>query len=65
MREISAEGLARIVECQKLQIQNILKENMGTEQVLKELEIELGSKYCRRLVRQVTNNCSVSLKPVL
>lgn len=63
--DASTEELARIVECQNLQIQNILKENMGTEEILEELEIELGRKYRRRLVSQVANNCSVCLEPVL
>lgn len=65
VREVSTEEIERIAESQNLQIQNILKENMGTEEILEELEIELGRKYRRCLVSQVANNCSVCLEPVL
>lgn len=65
VREVSTEEIERIAESQNLQIQNILKENMRTEEILEELEIELGRKYCRRLDSQVANNCSVCLEPVL
>eukprot|EP00076_Gallus_gallus_P044259 XP_025009797.1 centrosomal protein of 152 kDa isoform X7 [Gallus gallus] len=51
--DASTEELARIVEDQKLQIQKALKEKKASEEALKELEIELESKYRKRLASQV------------
>ncbi|XP_021262936.1 centrosomal protein of 152 kDa isoform X3 [Numida meleagris] len=51
--DASTEGLARIVEDQKLQIQKALKEKRASEEALKELEIKLESKYRKRLASQV------------
>jgi len=60
--DASTEELARIVEDQKLQIQKALKEKKASEEALKELEIELESKYRKRLASQVTNDCPVCLE---
>ncbi|NXK52990.1 CE152 protein, partial [Chauna torquata] len=49
----SAKELARIVEDQKLQIQKALKENIASEEALRELEIQLENKYHKTLARQV------------
>ncbi|NXC45079.1 CE152 protein, partial [Penelope pileata] len=51
--DASTKELARIVEDQKLQIQKALKEKKASEEALKELEIELESKYRKRLASQV------------
>lgn len=62
--EASTKELEGIVEDQRLQIQKALKENMVSEEALKEFEIELENKYCKNLASQVTNNCSVCLESV-
>ncbi|NXH78392.1 CE152 protein, partial [Hydrobates tethys] len=51
--EASAEELEGIVEDQKLQIQKALKENITSEEALKEFEIELENKYRKNLASQV------------
>ncbi|NXN66877.1 CE152 protein, partial [Himantopus himantopus] len=51
--EASTKELEGIVEDQRLQIQKALKENMASEEALKELEIELENKYCKNLASQV------------
>lgn len=64
MDEASTKELEGIVGVQRLQIQKALKENMASEEALKEFEIELENKYRKNLASQVTNNCSVCLDPV-
>ncbi|XP_009579623.1 PREDICTED: centrosomal protein of 152 kDa [Fulmarus glacialis] len=51
--EASTEELKGIVEDQRLQIQKALKENMASEEALKEFEIELENKYHKNLASQV------------
>ncbi|KAK4820676.1 hypothetical protein QYF61_003084 [Mycteria americana] len=51
--EASTKELEGIVEDQRLQIQKALKENMASEEALKELEIELENKYRKNLASQV------------
>ncbi|NXG44792.1 CE152 protein, partial [Psilopogon haemacephalus] len=51
--EASSKELEGIVEDQRLQIQKSLKENMSSEEALKEFKIELENKYHRNLDRQV------------
>ncbi|XP_035755396.1 centrosomal protein of 152 kDa isoform X2 [Egretta garzetta] len=51
--EVSTKELEGIVEDQRLQIQKALKENMASEEALKEFEIELENKYRRNLASQV------------
>ncbi|XP_010179234.1 PREDICTED: centrosomal protein of 152 kDa [Mesitornis unicolor] len=51
--EASTKQLEGIVEDQRLQIQKALKENMASEEVLKEMEIELENKYRKNLASQV------------
>lgn len=60
--EVSTKELEGTVEDQRLQIQKALKEKMVSEEALKEFEIELENKYCKKLASQVTNNCSVCLE---
>ncbi|NXO07112.1 CE152 protein, partial [Oriolus oriolus] len=62
--EVSTKELEGTVEDQRLQIQKALKENTASEEALKEFELELENKYCKNLVSQVTNNCSVCLESV-
>ncbi|NXV17387.1 CE152 protein, partial [Cepphus grylle] len=51
--EASTKQLEGIVEDQRLQIQKALKENMASEEALKEFKIELENKYCKNLASQV------------
>ncbi|XP_075362197.1 centrosomal protein of 152 kDa isoform X2 [Mycteria americana] len=51
--EASTKELEGIVEDQRLQIQKALKENMASEEALKELEIELENKYRKNLASQL------------
>ncbi|XP_075620475.1 centrosomal protein of 152 kDa isoform X1 [Balearica regulorum gibbericeps] len=51
--EASTKELERIIEDQRLQIQKALKENMASEQALKEFEVELENKYRKNLASQV------------
>ncbi|NXT36858.1 CE152 protein, partial [Pelecanoides urinatrix] len=51
--EASTEELEGIIEDQRLQIQKALKENMASEEALKEFEIELQNKYHKNLASQV------------
>ncbi|XP_065497955.1 centrosomal protein of 152 kDa [Caloenas nicobarica] len=51
--EASTEELEGIVEDQRLQIQKALKENMASEEALKEFEIELENKYRKNISSQV------------
>ncbi|XP_075570007.1 centrosomal protein of 152 kDa [Pelecanus crispus] len=51
--EASTKELEGIVEDQRLQIQKALKENMASEEALKEFEIELENKYHKNLASQV------------
>ncbi|KAM6387869.1 centrosomal protein of 152 kDa isoform 2-T2 [Pluvialis apricaria] len=51
--DASTEELEGIVEEQMLQIQKALKENIASEEALKEFEIELENKYCKNLISQV------------
>ncbi|NXX40118.1 CE152 protein, partial [Tricholaema leucomelas] len=51
--ESSSKELEGTVEDQRLQIQKSLKENMASEEVLKEFKLELENKYHRNLARQV------------
>ncbi|NWS54153.1 CE152 protein, partial [Chunga burmeisteri] len=51
--EVSTKELEGIVEEQRLQIQKALKENMASEEALKEFEIELENKYRKNLACQV------------
>ncbi|KAM6059539.1 centrosomal protein of 152 kDa isoform 2-T2 [Theristicus caerulescens] len=51
--EASTKQLEGIVEDQRLQIQNALKENTASEEALKEFEIELENKYRKNLASQV------------
>ncbi|XP_067999873.1 centrosomal protein of 152 kDa isoform X2 [Melanerpes formicivorus] len=51
--EASSKELEGIVEDQRLQTQKSLKENMASEEALKEFKIELENKYHRNLARQV------------
>ncbi|KAM9275735.1 LOW QUALITY PROTEIN: centrosomal protein of 152 kDa [Morus bassanus] len=51
--EASIKELEGIVEDQRLQIQKALKQNMASEEALKELEIELEYKYCKNFASQV------------
>ncbi|NXY67359.1 CE152 protein, partial [Glareola pratincola] len=51
--EASTKELEGIVEDQRLQIQKALKENMTSEEALKEFKIELENKYCKNLASQV------------
>lgn len=51
--EVSTKELEGIVEDQRLQIQKALKENMASEEALKEFEIELENKYRKNLASQV------------
>lgn len=52
--DASFKELARIIADQKLQIEKALKENMSSEEALREFEIELENKYCKHLAIQVT-----------
>lgn len=60
--QVTTKELEGTVEDQRLQIQKALKENTASEEALKEFELELENKYCKNLVSQVTNNCSVCLE---
>ncbi|NXE73244.1 CE152 protein, partial [Cochlearius cochlearius] len=51
--EASTKELEGIVEDQRLQIQKALKENMASEEALKEFEIKLENKYRKNLDSQV------------
>ncbi|KAM9637766.1 centrosomal protein of 152 kDa isoform 2-T2 [Morphnus guianensis] len=51
--EASTKELEGIVGVQRLQIQKALKENMASEEALKEFEIELENKYRKNLASQV------------
>ncbi|NWU58096.1 CE152 protein, partial [Dromas ardeola] len=51
--EASTKELEGIVEDQRLQIQKALKENMASEEALKEFKIELENKYCKNLASQI------------
>ncbi|XP_040425704.1 centrosomal protein of 152 kDa-like isoform X2 [Cygnus olor] len=51
--DASFKELARIIADQKLQIEKALKENMSSEEALREFEIELENKYCKHLAIQV------------
>ncbi|NXV48190.1 CE152 protein, partial [Uria aalge] len=51
--EASTKQLEGIVEDQRLQIQKALKENVASEEALKEFKIELENKYCKNLASQV------------
>lgn len=62
--ESSSKELEGTAEDQRLQIQKSLKENMASEEALKEFKLELENKYHRNLARQVMNNSSVCLVPV-
>ncbi|XP_010283998.1 PREDICTED: centrosomal protein of 152 kDa [Phaethon lepturus] len=56
MDEVSTKELEGIVEDQRLQLRKALRENMASEEALREFEIELENKYCKKLASQVTNN---------
>lgn len=64
MDEASTKELEGVVEDQRLQVQMALKENVTSEEALKEFEIELENKYRKNLSSQVTNNCFVCPEPV-
>ncbi|KAM6352498.1 centrosomal protein of 152 kDa isoform 2-T2 [Alca torda] len=51
--EASTKQLEGIVEDQRLQIHKALKENMASEEALKEFKIELKDKYCKNLASQL------------
>ncbi|XP_071424634.1 centrosomal protein of 152 kDa isoform X2 [Pithys albifrons albifrons] len=51
--EASAKELEGTVEDQRLQIQKALKENMASEEALKEFELQLENKYHKNLASQV------------
>ncbi|KAM6119212.1 centrosomal protein of 152 kDa [Pterocles gutturalis] len=53
MDEAPTKELEGIVEDQRLQLQKTLKENMASEEALKEFEIELENRYHNNLANQV------------
>uniref|UniRef100_A0A8C3JHP6 Centrosomal protein 152 n=1 Tax=Calidris pygmaea TaxID=425635 RepID=A0A8C3JHP6_9CHAR len=59
MEEASTKELEGVVEDQRLQIQKALKENMASEEALKEFEIELENKYCKKSCQVILNNFKV------
>lgn len=63
--DASFKELARIIADQKLQIKKALKENMPSEEPLRELEIELENKYCKHLAIQVTKKIIIKFAWIL
>ncbi|NXJ73453.1 CE152 protein, partial [Trogon melanurus] len=53
VNEVSTKELEGIAEDQRLQIQKVLKENMASEEAVKEFEIELENRYRKNLASQV------------